>query len=109
MPRWLLDRDPLSGVEQYYIPTPDGKGFTLETIQDVEPILEHNKRLQNGGFTGYTPSRDMKHVATIPPIIELRWKREYGIDINDRNHWPAVKRLLNSNEWRWLRTSPGTI
>src|SRR5882724_1874833 len=102
MPRWLLDRDPLSGVEQWFS-SPDGKSCVIESVQDVEPILERNKALQNS-TDGYTPSRDMKFVATIPPIIEMKWRTELGIDINNRNHWPAVKRLLNSSEWSYLRT-----
>ncbi len=83
-------------------------GFTITGSQDVEPFLDANKVLFNEG-DGYTPSRDMRRVATIPNIIAEKWLIEEGIDVHNRDHWPAVKRKLNSNEWRYLRTAPGTI
>jgi hypothetical protein len=107
MSRIFLDHDPLSGITEYVHPKSEG-GFLIESVQDVEPILERNKALQNH-HDGYTPSRDFKHVACIPPIVELLWRSKYGVDVYDKNHQPAVRRLLNDPEWRYLRTSPGRI
>ena len=42
--------------------------FVVERTQDVEPILNANKIRQNNGRDGYTPSRDLKQVASILPL-----------------------------------------
>ena len=75
--------------------------------QDVEPILELNKKLQTEN-DGYTPSRNMRRVASIPNIVLEQWMKE-GIDIYDKNCREAVRRKLNDPEWMWLRTAPGRL
>lgn len=84
-------------------------GVLVERVQDVEPFLDANKADYNSGATGYTRSRAMKHVASIPPIVAELWLNTYGVDVFNKNHTEAVRRLLNSNEWRYLRTSPGRL
>jgi hypothetical protein len=86
-----------------------GNDFTIRSVQDATPFLDHNKRLQNDGTDGYSPSRELKRVASIPPIVAEKWLTEEGIDVFNRDHWPAVKRKLNSSDYMWLRTSGGRI
>jgi len=75
---------------------------------DVEPLLEANKALYTSG-DGYTPSREMRRAASIPMAIVEKWKNELGIDVLNPDHLPAVRRLLNSNEYLYLRTAPGRL
>jgi len=35
--------------------------------------------------------------------IALSKLQRYGVRVWDKNHWPAVRRLLNDSEWRHLR------
>ena len=84
-------------------------GVAIETIQDVDPILDANKSDYNSGRDGYTPSRALKKVAEIPLVVYQMWMDKYGIDALKKDHAPAVKRLLNSSEWRHLRTAPGWL
>lgn len=84
----------------------DESHFTIETKQDVEPFLENNKRLANDG-DGYSPSRDWRRIANIPLGIVEMWRTRLGVDIFNKDHQPAVRRLLNDPDWRLLRTSPG--
>lgn len=84
----------------------DGK-ITIRKTQDVEPILEHNKKLFTEG-DGYSPSRELRRAASIPLVIVEQWMRE-GIDIFDPNCAEAVKRKLNSAEYAHLRTAPGRL
>lgn len=81
--------------------------LTFERIQDVEPILEHNKRLYTMN-DGYTPSRDFRRVASIPMTVVEQWMRE-GINIFDKNCAPAIRRKLNDPQWLYLRTAPGRV
>lgn len=103
----LLEHDEFSGLTEVFHPGMDGK-WAIESIQDVEPILDKNKALHNHD-DGYSPSREMRRAATIPNIIIMKWRRELGVDIHNPDHWPKVKQLLNSSEWRYLRTAPGNL
>ena len=109
MRRRLLDHDPVTGLAEYHHYDATTDTTVIETVQDVAPVLERNKALQNADDGGWSPTRDLRRAATIPDIIILKWRNEEGIDVFDPNHWPAVKRKLNSSEYRWLRTAPGTI
>jgi hypothetical protein len=109
MQRRLLDFDPLTGLREYHSYDPITRKTIIETVQDVAPALERNKALQNEGDGGWSPSRELRRAASIPHVVILKWRHDHGIDVFDRNHWPAVKRLLNDPDWRWLRTAPGRL
>ena len=84
----------------------DGKVIIRKT-QDVEPILERNKRLLTAD-DGYSPSREFRRAASIPLVIVEQWLRE-GVDIFDPNCNEAVKRKLNDPQFAHLRTAPGRL
>ncbi len=109
MQKRLLASDPAIGLTEYHHYESVTDRTVIETVQDVEPILERNKALQNDDAGGWSPTRELRRAATIPDIVILKWRREDGIDVYDPDHWPAVKRKLNSSEYRWLRTAPGTL
>lgn len=103
----LVDPLDLYGIKRTLVVEDDQ--FVFHATQDVEAILDRNKELANDGTRGYTPSKDMRYVGEIPLVVAEKWKNELGVDVFNKDHWPAVRRLLNSNEWRYLRTAPGTI
>lgn len=109
MQKRLLDHDPLTGLTEYHSYDAATDRTIIETVQDVAPVLERNKALQNADDGGWSPTRELRRAASIPDILVLKWRKEEGIDVFDPNHWPAVKRKLNSSEYRWLRTAPGTL
>lgn len=75
---------------------------------DVEPLLELNKALATSG-DGYTPSREMRRAASIPMAIIEKWRNEHGVDVFNPDHIGAVRKLLNSSEYLYLRTAPGRL
>jgi hypothetical protein len=81
---------------------------TLETIQDVNPILAANRADYVSGHDGYSPSRELRRVASIP-LVEVTKLYQKGIDIFNRDHWPKVAAMLDSPEWQAFRTAPGRI
>ena len=83
-------------------------GMTIQTIQNVAPILEANKRERQSGHDGYTPSRDLKKVASIP-LIEVHRLLQKGIDIFNPDDWEKVTSMLDSPDWQAFRTSSGRI
>lgn len=89
---------------QYDEPT---NNIVVGRFQDVEPILEHNKRLATMD-DGYSPSRNLRRVASIPMIVVEQWMQE-GISIFNKNHRDAIRKKLNDPENLFLRTAPGRL
>lgn len=100
----LLDYDPVTGVRETFVSREDG-GFDIITEQDCEPIIEENKRKQSAGRAYYARDPDGWRVAEIPIVVQMKWMTEHGVDVLNRDHWPAVRRLLNDPEWRYLKTA----
>lgn len=97
-----------NGVETIVHHDDDGDRLIIERAQDVQPILDHNKRL----FThndGYSPSRELRRVASIPLVVVEKWLREDGIDVFNKDHAEAVRRKLNDPAYAHLRTAPGRV
>lgn len=88
----------------------DGKTTEMLATADVTDHLEQNKAMANHN-DGYSPSRELRRVASIPAIIILKWKEELGVDFysSDPEQKRKVRQLLNSNEYLFLRTAPGRI
>ena len=98
----VLSRRP--GIETRYHKQSDGS-IIIETVQDVEPILERNKKLAVE-YGKNINSRTWFPVASIPVTIQYEWLKKYGIsNIFDEEYEPLIKRLLNSSDYRYLRTS----
>jgi hypothetical protein len=77
----------------------------IERIQDVEPILESNKRAMNNACAGW--KGEFHRVASIPLVIIEKYKNEKGIDLmNDKE---ALNSFLNDRDNRCFRTKPGKI
>lgn len=96
-----------SAVVRDFVPI-DDETFVLTAVQDVGPILDANKEDQSFS-TGYTPSRDLKHVARIPLVVAELWLSKYGVDVLNPDHKAAVRKLLNDRDWLFLRTSSGRL
>lgn len=80
--------------------------FTLHQSSDLQAFVDNNTAMQNSGFDGYTSkSKDFRYVGEIPNILSEKWRIEEGINVYDKNDWPAVKKKLNSIEFRKLRTA----
>lgn len=86
----------------------EGDKLTLIRTQDVEPILEFNKKLQND--TSLTRTKDLRRVAKIPMIIIEQWLKE-GLDLfsNDPEMVRKIKQRLNDPAYRFLRTDISRI
>jgi hypothetical protein len=99
-PRLLSRRN---GIETWFHPQPDGT-FVIETKQDVEPMLEFNKAsaIEVGKKTR---GKYMAHAAFVPDVVQYEWIKKYGFNPVFDEDKTLLKRLLNSSEWRYLRTS----
>lgn len=105
MPRFF-DYDPETREIEWFHYDAGTDTATIQRQVDVQPIIDANKRLYNEG-DGFNKARDGRRIATIPSIVVDKWKRELGVDVFNKDHEKAVKRLLNDPDWRYLRTAPG--
>ena len=89
------------------------KKIVLNEEVNIDPHLQHNKRLFNLN-DGYSKSRDLKRVASIPTLALSVWANEY----NGSRNWfelPAevqkqiLKKKLNSSEFRYFKTAEGNL
>lgn len=108
MSKRLLDYDPFTGVSTWH--DMDGDKSIIAETSDVESAVEYAKAKAGSE----QKSREGKkkgwwHVATIPVGVQYKWLRDHGVNIFDKNHKAAVERLLNSPEYRYLRTAHGRI
>ena len=101
-----------AGIKTRYIQESDGK-LTIHNQQNHNPLLERNKKLYTAN-SGYTPSKDFKRIASIPPLILQIWSKEY----NGSSNWfglpketqkKIMRTKLNSHEFRYFRTAEGSL
>lgn len=91
----------------------DSEKVVIERNIDYKPIVEHNKKLYSEN-NGYSKSKDLKRVASIPTLVLEIWSKEY----NGNSNWFALpsdvqkkilKKKLNSSEFQMFRTAPGRL
>lgn len=96
-----------AGITHFRRPNADGT-VTYAASQEVDEILDANKAKANHN-DGYTASRDMRRVASIPYALIMKWRAEEGWDAFNPEHAEKLKAKLNSSEFAYLRTAGGTL
>lgn len=97
----LLDYDPHTGMKTWFSSSDDDGGtWNLRYEQDVSPLLDANKEAQ---AESWDRRSEMWHAASIPNVVLMEWITKHGIEYFNPNHKEGVKRLLNSDEYRYLR------
>tara|TARA_R100000808_G_C2093681_1_gene113124 strand:+ start:167 stop:505 length:339 start_codon:yes stop_codon:yes gene_type:complete len=102
-----------AGITTRYIQESDGK-LTINNQQNVNPLLKRNKELYNQDDGYLSKEREMKRVASIPPLVLQVWAHEYN---GSRNWFALPKEIqrkimrtkLNSSEFRYFRTASGNL
>lgn len=102
MREFFLDHDPLTGISQYFAVDGEGQEYIIDRINraSTKAVLDQNQRLEGEGM-----GKDLRLAASIPPEVQFDWLDRYGIEFWNPAHKEGVKRLLNSNEYRYLRVN----
>lgn len=82
--------------------------FSLLRSEDVAPVLDANKRAQADG-DGFSPTRELRHVARIPHVVYLEWNKRFGVDVLKVEHRGLLKHLLNDPDNKFFRVSEGGV
>lgn len=84
----------------------NGQDLAIEHIQDVEPILEHNKAMRSIDQT----SDWGRPIAEIPNVILIRWldeahaKGNTDLRMLSPEFNQIVRKKLQDPDWAYLRT-----
>lgn len=95
----------MSGLSSHTLYDAGERKFTFVRVQDVEPYLEHNKKLRAQEQTG-----DWRHTSTIPNVILMRWLNEeyergrVGLRLYSREFDEVIQQKLKDPDWAYLRT-----
>ena len=101
----------MSGVHTRIILDSNGQDLAVESVQDVEPILERNKQLR----TMEQKSDWGREIAEIPNVILVRWLNEEHAKGNEslRLFTPEmdaiIQRKLKDPDWAHLRTDKPSL
>ena len=107
----LIDYDPSSGRAVYA----EDKGDELVITKTIDKgaikrHLDANKAQYNAtshkGYRNALRGKNVWKVASVPLWVVEQWKRQ-GIDIFTDEGLERAAKLLNTEEYKWLRTSPG--
>ena len=105
MKKRLLDVE--NGVAQYHMYDEVNDKTIIQTVQDVEPLLDINKKaLAN---TDKNWKGELHHVASIPLVVWEEWWREFGGNPMSKENQPRLMAKLNNKDWCKLRTKEGRI
>lgn len=99
----LFDYDEFTGLKKVWHYDAEKDEATIETVQDVAPIVELNKidlaQSENTGWKG-----EFHHVARIPLSIYYDLKAQGKLDDE-----AFMKRWLNDSENRFFRVKEGKV
>lgn len=99
-------RVPETNTTHYIRDNGDGT-ITHGMEQDLEPILDMNHAWQTAGDHGWSKSKDLRRIGTIPHVIAQDLKNNHNLDIHstDPDQQRKLKRFFNDGDFKRLRTA----
>jgi|TARA_R110002020_G_scaffold469218_1_gene694041 hypothetical protein len=108
MTRRLLEYDPLSRIAEYYHFDETTEEVAVEFVQDCEPILNHNKFLQNNGRRNALGDVWREHWAEIPNSVIVKWAIEDGVwfqQLPKLERTQYLEKKLRDPDYAYLKTT----
>jgi hypothetical protein len=104
----LLSSNKDTGLEEWFHYDNLTGEVHIETRQNTDTNLDWAKRLKNDDeYTKKGIKNCMWHYAHIPPLVQVKWLNEYGIE-----NWPMkagneklLFKLLNSPDFGGIKTT----
>jgi len=86
----------------------DETGTRFAATAPTDPVIERNKAMRTHN-DGYSATRELRRVASIPYIIGLKWLNEEGWWFLDPDCSDKLAQKLNDPDWAHLRTADGRV
>jgi len=91
-----------SGATETYEYDEDGERILVHHQEDPTRFVDHTKRVASE-WDGWNADKSRRLAAHIPDSVVYEWLLKHGVNVFNKNHMGAVARLLDSNEYRYLR------
>lgn len=105
------DHNPISGITTQYFLRSNGD-ITIRGVQDVDAILDHNKKVINTKNAKSSKLNEAEglgtKVASIPNLVAERMLKEKGLNLYTCSD-KELKALLNDPDYSKLRTAHGRV
>ncbi len=102
----LLSVDPLSGIEEWHSYDSLTDTTRIISIGDCTPYIEVNKKMANDNdMTRQGIKEGMWLYASFPPMLQVQWLIEEGLDVYNRHHAERLNRKLADPEFRYVKTT----
>jgi hypothetical protein len=105
----ILDYDPETHTTQYHSYDSATDTTVIETVQDVQPYLEHNRNLRNNeDYSAKGIKNEFWHYASIPNVVIEKILMEYGVNVysQDPEERSKVIKIINS-DFPYLKVTTG--
>lgn len=100
----LFDKDPVTGVIQYYDYDASKDEHLITSVQDTTALIDQLKKIRNGEEAWQKGVKESwVHYASIPPVVEMELKKK-GIDIYNKHQTKELLKEINTN-YPWLKTT----
>ena len=105
----LLSFDPLTGLSSHFSYDENTDTTIIRTSGDSELWVEQNKARQNDPDISKQGIKDgMWLFASIPPMLQVKWLIEEGLDVYKKEHSARLFAKLADPEFRYLKCTTGS-
>jgi hypothetical protein len=99
--RRLLEIHP-DGMQEWFHWSEADRSFAIEYVEPDLDALLTRAREESADTGGWSKSRELRHVMTVPVTVHYEMIRRYGADPFKRGNEDLKRRVLRDPEWRYL-------
>ena len=105
--RMVVDYEPYRRTDFHYDESEDK--FTLNTVQDVQPIVDENKRKMNAYCDKLSVGKrgEWHHAASVPINVWEQWMQDTNGEIQKDSKLLAA--YLNNPDYKYFKVAPTNI
>lgn len=103
----ILDIDPFTGITKSIGYDHATDTTIIKTEQDCTSLIADNRRQVIEANHSQQIRNDWIKYASVPYVVIDKWRNELGINFmtTDPEEWKVVMALINSRDWRDLKTT----
>ena len=98
--RRLLEIHP-DGMEEWFHWSEADRSFSIEYRQPLGDVFTRIRE-ESADTGGWSPSRELRHVMTVPTVAHFEMIKKYGADPFKDGNEDLRRRALRDPEWRYL-------
>ena len=106
--RRLLSHEEFNGIDTFHEYDSNTNETTIIHVGETDSLIDDNKAKANDAdFSKEGIKQGFWLYARIPAIIQTKWLLEHGVDVYNKDHGPAIGKLLNDPQYKYLKTTAG--